>query len=916
MENTTRQGHILQLNTMDAEGSKNGNGITFTPEQLDGFEVNRCYRGKIQYSEGDEVSHALWLTHTLFNEKVALVCKHIFRVLNDKSNPEFSKLTRWAIENITPAGQCSTHFANPFTLETSRANPTHLAYNKQEEMRFLFSVCKERGDRWYDRNEVFGELIQGRGGGSGMVAEVNQAAIEKLSGYLALVKNWREGKSTPITLLSEEQFVKKLLKFLKDYRELLVSNWQKEIDSDATDKDTELYEILLHSPKKEQERLLKEMYRNRFEFGWLVDELDGLYQSYNNEALGKKDWLKQKQYFDASYPEFKTQYEQLVSCYRQEFENHKHVSMLYPSQRWVRDPNFLRMLEVHGKDIFPNFCSPMSDIAFQAAWEKFRENTEFPEKPWDCSKGRDLFVETLKSLNPDLFKATGWFKLFERYSKLQRFSRPPQFRYPDPVMHPEWINFSESGCFQYRNPKVIGPARLEITVNLIDPNTSNAWKAYPLEVSLDHRLTTLGERQLVQVPEGRWGKTLTNERIFDWKVDETGALLYKTDHYYPWADSEGEIQWIQIHGGNLIHRKDFFYLHFRYTYKTPKKPKLRDESAGAYNYQPGTRLLGVDQGQKDDVIVTIMELTKDGKLQQVPFKPFVFKKHKQKPRRDGKLSGGVYYQWIKLPGGTSFKAVAHAEKVRSQRRKSVKRKESAYLKEKHGEQVPMQGNTSGRFLTRGQVFDKNLKNYIEHCRELHYKTVAGVLFKLAKENGCQGIVMENLNSYKVTLKQDRFQNSRLMTWAMQKKTAFLETLCDSGQLNFIQKSAAYTSQTCNHCESFGARFNFPNTKEWERYKKNGKVSLMDSEKPYPIVDTGGDWFICSNPRCYGKKEPENPNTRYTIQADANAAKNLLTRAFLKRGWGTSPGSKEERKQLQEQLQDWLITRYARQSVMV
>lgn len=888
--------------------------IQFTPEDLNGFEINRCYRGKVKCQDKDETHRALVLVHEVFNTKVAEVCKHIFRVLNDKSNPEFAKLTRWAIENISPAGQCATHFANPFTLETSQANPTHHAYNKNEAMKELFYLCKERGDRWYRRSEMFGELIRGRSGGSGMVAEVNQAAIEKVSAYLSLMKNWREGNATPLTLLEEEQFVKKSLKFLKDYRELLAEHWQKQIEDEITTKDTELYEILLNAKKKEQENLLKDIYRNRLEYGWLLDELAELYRSYSNEAIGKSSWLQQKQHFEQVNIHFRKQYESLLAEYKQIFLNQKETKP--PNAlpiRWFHDPNFLKLLDEKGAAIWPgDFSSPMLDLAMQTEWDQLREDTELPEQPWDSRKGRKWFVSALKSKNQNLFGPMGWFKVFERYNKLQHFAKPPQFRYPDSIKHPEWINFSEGGCFQYRDPKVIGPARLEITVNLLNPDQPDSWKAYQLEIALDHRLKTLGDRQLIQIPDGRWGSTLDNKRVFKWKTDDEGNSVYKEDHFYPWADADGMVQWIQLHGGNLIYRHGKFYLHFRYTYKTPKKPKLRDEKSGIYNYQPGTRLLGIDQGQKDDAVVAILELTTDGQLEPVAFQPFIFKKHKSlKPRLDGKAPGKVYYQWLKLPGGTSFTAISHAEKVRSERRKSVKRKETRYFIKKNGGQLPLQGNTRGRFLTRGQIFDKKLGKYIENCRELHYKVLAGAIFKLAKENRCQGIVMENLNSYKVSMKQDRAQNQRLMTWTMQKKTQFLESLCDAGQINFIQKSAAYTSQTCNQCESFGMRFNFPTKSQWAYYRRVGIISATADEQPYPTIVGGGDWFLCSNVDCCGKKVPHNPESRYMIQADANAARNLLIRAFRKEGWGAQIADKDTRKQIQQTLQTWLKKRFTR-----
>jgi hypothetical protein len=883
--------------------------LVFTPEKIDGFEVNRCYQGKIQTQGYTELGEALWLTHKLFNHKVAEVCRHIFRVLNNKSNPEFACLTRWAIENITPAGQCSTHFANPFTLAESRANPTHNAYNKNEPMRELFRLCKERGDRWYDRNVVFGTLIQKLGGGSGMVAEVNQAAIEKISGHLALMKNWREGKETPLLLLEEDLFIKKLTKFLKENRDILAGEWQAEIDNESTEKDTELYEILISNHKKQQADLLRDLYRHRLQNGWLLDELNRFYQQYNNETLGKENWLKQKALFEKTYPVFQEEYKRLLDFYKDIFKAQRETKPpeSLPSH-WFRDPNLLSLLHAKGGEIWPGFCSPLSDEAFNDEWSRLREKADLPEKPWDDRQGRDFFIEALKSLNPELFKNTGWFKIFERYTQFQRFARPPQFRYPDPVKHPDWLNFSEGGCFKYRTPKVIGPARLEITVKLIDPKNPTSWKDYTLEVALDQRLSTLGERQSVQVPDGRWVKTLDGQRIFEWNKDDSDNPLYKKDEFYPWRDSEGVIQWIQIHGGNLIYRNDSFYLNFRYTYKTPQKQKMRSEADSAeYNYRPGTRLLAVDQGQKADAVVAIMELTPDGKLQSVPFKPFFFKK------KSAKSSGMVMYQWIKLPGGASFRAVVHAEKVRSQRRQKDKKAESAYFKQREveGKPLPSTGKTKGRFLTRGQTFSKQHSIYIENCRELHKKTLPGVLFKLAQQNKCQGIVIEKLSSYKVTLKQDRLQNHRLMTWAMQKKTDFLKMLCDSGQMNLVEKSAAYTSQTCNRCESYGVRFNFPTKKEWAYYRTKGFIYAGADETPYPVIVKGGDWFLCSNDHCSGKKDANDPNSRYMIQSDANAARNLLLRAFRKEGWGHPSNDKEFRKQIHVKLRDWLKARYAK-----
>jgi hypothetical protein len=317
----------------------------------------------------------------------------------------------------------------------------------------------------------------------------------------------------------------------------------------------------------------------------------------------------------------------------------------------------------------------------------------------------------------------------------------------------------------------------------------------------------------------------------------------------------------------------------------------------------------VDQGQKADAVIAMMEVTKEGQLQPINFEPFYFKKRKGINTKSKK----VMYQWITLPGGASFRAISHAERVRSLKRKAVQRLSSQYdqkLKEQ-GKIRATNAKTGGRFLARSHVFDRQLRDYIDHCRELHSKTLPGVIFKIAKNNGCHGIVIEDLKSYKVTLKQDRIQNHRLMTWAMQKKIAFLETLCDSGQMNLISKSAAYTSQTCNQCESFGFRFNFLTAKELEWHQKKGRVpkSVLSG---YPLIERGGDWFLCANDNCTGKKNPTDSAARYMIQADANAARNLLLRSFRKKGWAATLPNKEERIKMQGELQKWLLKRYTRQ----
>jgi IS605 OrfB family transposase len=893
------------------------NSIQLAPEDLVGIEVNRCYRSKIQCQKGDELYQALLNTHIIFNQKVAEVIRRIMAVLNNKQNPEFAKLTRWAIMNISPAGQCSSHFANPFTLEESRANPTHTAYNKNHEMRELFRLCKERGDRWYKREEVFGDLIEGKGA-SGLVSEVNQAAIEKICAYFRLMENWRKGDFTPPNQMKPDDFIKKYSSFIKKNRELLLENESFECLAE-----------LLEAKDAKLKGLLREMHATQLASAETLNVLGKAYQIYSDEALGKQAWLRQKKAFEAHYPEFLDRYKTILAAYNQILnKNNKQTTGETDRipKSWFRDPNFLQTIEQEGpKGIFgAAFRSPLQDPDTIVMWgEQRAKNPDWPE--WNDIKvisthrdGCELYAKRLEVLNPELFAKDGWFGLLKAFRPYEgpdqdEFRKPPAFRVPDPKYHPEWLTFSDKGCFQYRNLKVIGPALIEITVNLIDPKTQS-FKPYKMQVKLDSRLKTLQPAQNFEVPKGRWMKDAMGQRIFDWQQNEEGEYLYETESFYPWVDPNGEVQRISIHGGNLLHQKNAFYLHFRYTYKAPFKQAIREveQINPAFAYKVGTRLLAFDLGQKADAVLAGMELAETDlgqpDLRIVKFRPFHFKK---KADRKGGL---VAFQWIKLPGGNSFKAINHAEKVKRIKLSKMKRHEAHWLKElpSKGKTPPkalLRGRVKGLFAARNQDTLKRLNTYIRNCREQHCKQLAGVIVKIAEENGFHGIVHENLENYRMSVKQRRFENQRLQVWAAQKTLDFLKTLCEAKGILCFPKSAAYTSQTCNRCGEWGLRFNVPTKQRWARLRSQARYAAM-GETPKPIIEKGGDWFICSNERCCGKKEPENPNTRYIIQADANAAKNLLIRAFKKESWGARITDEKERERIQDSLQTWLLEVYA------
>lgn len=892
--------------------------IELTPEDLQGIEINRCYRSKIQCQSNDATYRALEYTHRIFNEKVAEVVRRILTVLKDKNNLEFAQLTKWAITHIKPAGQCSSHFGNPFSLQDSRANPTHHAYNKAPHMRELFLSCKARGDRWYNREDIFGD-ITGKGA-AGLVSEVNQAAIEKISAWLTLLDTWRHGNFTPPNQLSSDDFVKQYALFLKKNRDIFLEDETGQFD---------VIKELLGLKEANLKRRLREIHATQLvpaHFDTLMI-LGTAYKDYSDKALGKEAWLKQRQLFKANYPEFLSQYQTVLNTYRHILDKNRKQTTGQTDRiprAWYRDPNFLQVIEQEGPQgtFGTAFQSPLTHAETLAEWAEHRvKNPDWPEfkdinqiaPHWDARK---FYIDKLEALNPAWFSKTGWFGLLKAYRPYEgklfsEFRKPPALRFPDPKHHPEWLTLSDKGCFQYRHLNIIGPALIEMTVNLIDPDCK-AFRPYKLQVKLDSRLKTLQPPQIFHHPKGRWMKSLSGERIFDWQQSETGEPLYEKASFYPWIDPDGVVSRISIHGGNLIHRDRAFYLHFRYTYLAPFNQSIRqaaDDTSGeqtqyALNYKPGTRLLSFDLGQKADAVLAIMEANEHGQLKAVKFEPFHFKKTVSHPKP-------VYFQWIKLPGGNSFTAINHAETVRRKKLSKLRRQEAHWQHEQasKGKALPPRKKTEGLFAARNQETLKTLKTYIENCREQHCKQLAGVIVKVAKTNGCHGIVHENLENYRMSVKQRRLENQRLQVWAAQKTLDFLKTLCDGKELLCFPKSAAYTSQTCSQCGSWGARFNIPSKQRWEKLRRRAKYAQR-GEIPDPLIEPGGDWFLCSNQNCTGKKDPTDPQTRYILQADANAARNLLIRAFQREPWGAQISNEQERERIKEELQTWLLDVYA------
>ena len=231
--------------------------------------------------------------------------------------------------------------------------------------------------------------------------------------------------------------------------------------------------------------------------------------------------------------------------------------------------------------------------------------------------------------------------------------------------------------------------------------------------------------------------------------------------------------------------------------------------------------------------------------------------------------------------------------------------------------------TTGGYLAKGQQSHVKLSRHIEHCRTLRYKQMASCVVKLALNNGVRFVALEDLQSYKTSIKQERHENRRLGQWAMGKTKDFLEVLNKPHGLHLMFRNAAFTSQRCCRCGAFGVRYN-------EKIEPD-KQSPDTLWRKKPTVQAGGDWFVCSNPQCTGithKQREKHAEPRYRLQADMNAAYNIGYRAWSKfalapfstqKGtmggyWGQRPTDATERKTVEketaEALQKWLEKHYA------
>jgi transposase len=131
----------------------------------------------------------------------------------------------------------------------------------------------------------------------------------------------------------------------------------------------------------------------------------------------------------------------------------------------------------------------------------------------------------------------------------------------------------------------------------------------------------------------------------------------------------------------------------------------------------------------------------------------------------------------------------------------------------------------------------------------------------ALRHGASVILVENLENYRPNLERSARENRSRMRWNVQKIVEFLELCARPLGLRLWKVGPYWSSQFCSACGYPGKRFSIPRKSVWKRFYERRHGPLRK-----PVLEPGGQFFICSNPSC--------PRPSGIINADVNAAMNF------------------------------------------
>jgi IS605 OrfB family transposase len=203
-------------------------------------------------------------------------------------------------------------------------------------------------------------------------------------------------------------------------------------------------------------------------------------------------------------------------------------------------------------------------------------------------------------------------------------------------------------------------------------------------------------------------------------------------------------------------------------------------------------------------------------------------------------------------------------------------------------------NTESRHAPRGGTTFKTFRRHVLKMKEDRYKKTAHLILEAAVRHQASVIILENLENYRPDLERPARENRRRMRWNVQRIVEFLEQSAHPLGIRLWRVGPHWSSRFCSACGHPGSRFSVPRKTAWKRFyeRRHGPIRKA-------IVEAGGQFFVCSNPKC----------SRLTgiINADVNAALNFPK--ILAGSFERPEGDKKSRTWRGQSL-DWKVVQQA------
>ncbi len=314
----------------------------------------------------------------------------------------------------------------------------------------------------------------------------------------------------------------------------------------------------------------------------------------------------------------------------------------------------------------------------------------------------------------------------------------------------------------------------------------------------------------------------------------------------------GRERWAEIRGIKLLFRDGEPYLVFSCDIADEPWLKLWQTVEGDGEAKPrkkkvlpeGLVTLAVDFGQKYLGAITACR-NEGGEPRQIPFVPAYF---------DRRAVSRPTKAWLVEIPGLSFRQLrVHENEI------------SAGMSATFGDRNSLRSGGSRRAKSRhaekGRETFVEAREHLAHMKEDRYKKAAHVILETALRNDAKVIVIERLENYRPLLARDTRENRNRMTWAVRRIGEFLELEARPYGIMVYQANPFGTSRFCSACGFVGERCTMPTKEEWQQFyeKKFGAARRY-------VVQRGGDFFCCTNPRC--------PRKSRMLNADVNASLNL------------------------------------------